>query len=59
MYLSLAMSLMIHEGMFYWMTGAKEGPKFSQVPYLYIFLSFSHDTWPGIVLTHARFISEL
>ncbi|CAA7408112.1 unnamed protein product [Spirodela intermedia] len=30
MYLSLALSVAIHEGMFYWYTDAKEGPKFSQ-----------------------------
>lgn len=31
MYLSLAVSLHIHEGMFYWYTDAKGGPSFSQV----------------------------
>lgn len=31
MYLSLAFSLNIHEGMFYWYTDAKAGPSFSQV----------------------------
>lgn len=31
MYLSLAVSLNIHEGMFYWYTDAKGGPSFSQV----------------------------
>lgn len=31
MYMSLALSVAIHEGMFYWYTDAKEGPKFSQV----------------------------
>uniref|UniRef100_A0A5B6ZAX7 Putative folate-biopterin transporter 3 n=1 Tax=Davidia involucrata TaxID=16924 RepID=A0A5B6ZAX7_DAVIN len=30
MYLSLALGLNIHEGMFYWYTDAKEGPSFSQ-----------------------------
>ncbi|XP_073295701.1 probable folate-biopterin transporter 3 [Primulina huaijiensis] len=30
MYLSLAVSLHIHEGMFYWYTDAKTGPSFSQ-----------------------------
>ncbi|KAL3655127.1 hypothetical protein CASFOL_000913 [Castilleja foliolosa] len=30
MYLSLAASLQIHEGMFYWYTDAKNGPSFSQ-----------------------------
>ncbi|EOY26148.1 Major facilitator superfamily protein [Theobroma cacao] len=30
MYLSLALGLHIHEGMFYWYTDAKEGPSFSQ-----------------------------
>ncbi|KAL6495875.1 hypothetical protein OROGR_030438 [Orobanche gracilis] len=30
MYLSLAVSLHIHEGMFYWYTDAKNGPSFSQ-----------------------------
>ncbi|CAK9186850.1 unnamed protein product [Ilex paraguariensis] len=30
MYLSLALSLSIHEGMFYWYTDAKSGPSFSQ-----------------------------
>ncbi|XP_051119252.1 probable folate-biopterin transporter 3 [Andrographis paniculata] len=30
MYVSLAMSLHIHEGMFYWYTDAKTGPSFSQ-----------------------------
>ncbi|XP_078443505.1 putative folate-biopterin transporter 2 [Wolffia australiana] len=30
MYLSLALSVMIHEGMFYWITDAPNGPKFSQ-----------------------------
>lgn len=30
MYLSLAVSLNIHEGMFYWYTDAKAGPSFSQ-----------------------------
>ncbi|KAL2462229.1 putative folate-biopterin transporter 3 [Abeliophyllum distichum] len=30
MYLSLALSLHIHEGMFYWYTDAKTGPSFSQ-----------------------------
>ncbi|KAJ6961607.1 hypothetical protein NC652_000518 [Populus alba x Populus x berolinensis] len=31
MYLSLAVSLNIHEGMFYWYTDAKGGPSFSQL----------------------------
>ncbi|KAE8699315.1 putative folate-biopterin transporter 3 [Hibiscus syriacus] len=30
MYLSLALGLHIHEGMFYWYTDAKDGPSFSQ-----------------------------
>ncbi|KAH6771954.1 Major facilitator superfamily protein [Perilla frutescens var. hirtella] len=30
MYLSLAVSLHIHEGMFYWYTGAQNGPSFSE-----------------------------
>ncbi|GMG99310.1 hypothetical protein Nepgr_001150 [Nepenthes gracilis] len=30
MYLSLALSLNIHEGMFYWYTGAETGPHFTQ-----------------------------
>ncbi|KAJ8775411.1 hypothetical protein K2173_023176 [Erythroxylum novogranatense] len=30
MYLSLALSLNIHEGLFYWYTDSKEGPSFSQ-----------------------------
>ncbi|XP_022153452.1 probable folate-biopterin transporter 3 [Momordica charantia] len=30
MYLSLALCLNVHEGMFYWYTEAKEGPSFSQ-----------------------------
>lgn len=31
MYLSLALSLNVHEGMFYWYTDAKGGPAFSKV----------------------------
>lgn len=31
MYLSLALGVSIHEGMFYWYTDAKGGPSFSQV----------------------------
>lgn len=31
MYLSLALSLDIYEGMFYWVTDSKHGPKFSKV----------------------------
>lgn len=31
MYISLALSLHIHEGMFYWYTDAKGGPLFSKV----------------------------
>jgi len=31
MYLSLALSINIHEGLFYWYTDSKDGPSFSQV----------------------------
>jgi len=31
MYLSIAVSLDIREGMFYWYTDSKDGPSFSQV----------------------------
>lgn len=37
MYLSLAMSLNIHEGLFYWYTDSKAGPSFSQETVGYIF----------------------
>lgn len=39
MYLSLALSLSTHEGMFYWYTDPKAGPAFSQVSF-----STSHTT---------------
>lgn len=31
MYISLALSLNIHEGLFYWFTDSKDGPMFAQV----------------------------
>lgn len=34
MYLSFALSLNIHEGMFYWITDPKAGPALSEVPFL-------------------------
>ncbi|KAF5743374.1 hypothetical protein HS088_TW09G01442 [Tripterygium wilfordii] len=37
MYLSLALSLNIHEGMFYWYTDSKSGPSFSQETVGFIF----------------------
>lgn len=33
MYLSLALSLSVREGMFYWYTDAKGGPSFSKVSF--------------------------
>lgn len=41
MYLSLAVSLHIHEGMFYWYTDAENGPSFSQVPFLFCNIMFN------------------
>lgn len=37
MYVSLALSFHIHEGMFYWYTDAKDGPSFSKVFELYLY----------------------
>lgn len=39
MYLSFALSVNIHEGMFYWYTDSKGGPSFSQVHMILLFFS--------------------
>lgn len=52
MYLSLALSLNITEGMFYWYTDSSEGPKFSKVHlYTYLFMPYQRLMWPKQTLT--------
>lgn len=50
MYISLALSLHIHEGMFYWYTDAKDGPSFSKVFVLYLY---------NLLLTTLKMIQDL
>ncbi|XP_057959352.1 probable folate-biopterin transporter 2 [Malania oleifera] len=50
MYLCLALSLNIHEGMFYWFTDSKEGPSFSQESVGYIFSIGSVGSLLGAIL---------
>jgi len=39
MFLSLGLSISTHEGHFYWYTGSKAGPAFSQVNWLFLLFS--------------------
>ncbi|KAF9614331.1 hypothetical protein IFM89_018084 [Coptis chinensis] len=50
MYLSLALSLNIHEGMFYWLTDPKAGPAFSQENVGFIFSIGSIGSLLGVLL---------
>ncbi|XP_058114000.1 probable folate-biopterin transporter 2 [Magnolia sinica] len=50
MYISLALSLNIHEGMFYWYTDPKAGPAFSQEKVGFIFSIGSVGSLLGVVL---------
>lgn len=50
MYLSLALSLNIHEGLFYWYTDSKAGPSFSQESVGYIFSVGSVGSLLGAIL---------
>jgi hypothetical protein len=42
MYLSLALSLNIQEGMFYWYTDTSKGLSFSEVIYIFIYLIYCY-----------------
>ncbi|KAM7255683.1 hypothetical protein ACFE04_008581 [Oxalis oulophora] len=50
MYLSLAISLNIHEGLFYWYTDSKDGPSFSKEAVGYIFSIGSVGALLGAIL---------
>ncbi|CAL9046827.1 probable folate-biopterin transporter 2 [Musa acuminata AAA Group] len=50
MYVSLALSLNIHEGMFYWYTDKKSGPSFSQETIGFIFSFASVGSLLGVLL---------
>ncbi|KAK8967914.1 putative folate-biopterin transporter 2 [Platanthera guangdongensis] len=50
MYISLSLSLNIHEGMFYWLTNPKEGPSFSQETIGFVFSIGSVGSMLGVLL---------
>ncbi|CAN6482238.1 unnamed protein product [Victoria cruziana] len=52
MYLSLAVSLNIHEGMFYWYTDSKSGPNFSQEIIGFIYCIGAVGSLLGVLLYH-------
>ncbi|KAF3787189.1 putative folate-biopterin transporter 2 [Nymphaea thermarum] len=52
MYFSLALSLNIHEGMFYWYTDSKSGPSFSQEIIGFIYCIGAVGSLLGVLLYH-------